>query len=977
MNLNKLHNDIHEGALQLVAENRVQLFAKAKSLCDSDDEADELVIRTIDQAIRKIGTYAGRGDILSWMLSILVNLHNHDHRNPVVCGTRAVDADALERYSGADWSTDEQILRNSDSEAIRKALSGLDPKQHKLLMLRYYEELSLKEIAEILRLPIGTVSWRLHVAHRLLSGKLAVVMGKTKKPLAVLAAALTLVSAATAAVATVPALAPVRDAVVAWFEEEGSFGEHGQDARAAGDPSGTGVPPVQSEAIQEQDSTTIQNARTTQDTQNITQKENAMNAKRIAAVTGAALAGLSAVVPSWAEAAKAPDVALIELDPSVGWTKTVDYGTHVVRVLAYTNVTETYELRLPDGVDAIDCLVVGGGGGGGGAWGGGGGAGGVVFRKDLAIAPGTLTIKVGAGGAGASTGSGKGADGDDSTLVGGGLSETAKGGGHGSNYRVSGGAGGSGGGAGGTGSTLYGCLGGAGEKGQGNSGGDLARTITYQCGAGGGGAGAFGQDAGAYDDAASGNGGDGIPCAITGEEVWYAGGGAGGATTIRRFGGKGGGGDGAIDELKVGLAGTDGLGGGGGGGGMLVDGTTKGGKGGDGIVIVAYQVSGRARNSWTRTAAVSKDSWIEGEKRGAVTCPVPKLGAETMVALIAKDGGEPVAWNGIVPREVGSYVIRWSVRETDAYGGLSACVAFVVDALYEIDPSAGWMKSFCAGARSYVVYAYTNTTGTYELEFPNFVNKIDYLVVGGGGGGGGGWGGGGGAGGMIFRKGVDVVPGKLTIKVGAGGAGAEGGHKKGAAGSVSTLSGMGVSETAEGGGHGSNYRQAGGAGGSGGGAGGTGSSGTANVAGGTGVEGQGNAGGALYKASTATGFNQCGGGGGGAGARGQDAGGFSVQDTGGGGDGLPCGITGEEVWYAGGGAGGTSGYARLGGAGGGGAGGHTDCHAGQPGVNGLGGGGGGGYPSVDDDACGGAGGAGIVIIRFEKPRIPGFMLLLK
>ena len=216
MNLRRLHNDIHEGALQLIAEHREQLFAKAKSICRNDDEADELVIRTIDRAIRKVNTYTGEGDVLSWMMTIMVNIHNHDCRNPVVRGTLAVSADEIEKYAGADWSTDEEILRNSDGEAVRAALRNLDPEDREILILRYYEELSLKEIASFLNKPVGTIGRRIHVALKLLAGKLGAKMNKTRKPLAVALAALVTL-ASVAAVATLPAFEPLCATVAGWF----------------------------------------------------------------------------------------------------------------------------------------------------------------------------------------------------------------------------------------------------------------------------------------------------------------------------------------------------------------------------------------------------------------------------------------------------------------------------------------------------------------------------------------------------------------------------------------------------------------------------------------------------------------------------------------------------------------------------------------------------------------------------------------
>ena len=244
MDLKRLHNDIHEGALQLIAEHRERLFAKAKSICANDDEADELVIRTIDRAIRKVNTYTGEGDILSWMMTILENIHHHDCRNPVIRGSMAVSSEEMEKYVGADWGTDEEILRNSDGEAVRAALKNLDPEYKEVLILRYYEDLSLKEIAAFLNKPVGTIGRRIHVALKLLVGMLGAKMGKTKKPLAViLVVLLSLVSAA--AVATLPAFEPLRETVSSWFESDAAPEEGIRSGGVGGVVGGGGVSPAQ------------------------------------------------------------------------------------------------------------------------------------------------------------------------------------------------------------------------------------------------------------------------------------------------------------------------------------------------------------------------------------------------------------------------------------------------------------------------------------------------------------------------------------------------------------------------------------------------------------------------------------------------------------------------------------------------------------------------------------------------------------
>ena len=185
-----IHRDLEFGALQLIVEYRARLHVEAVKLCGDETQADDLVFRTFEQVLAKVDSYKVDMNLFGWMKSIMENIHLNDVRRPVDRRTKAVPSEELEQCAGADWSTDEQLLKNSDSEALREALHGLDPKYHKVLLMRYYQELSMRQIAEILCLPLGTVTRRVQIAHELLAGKLRAEFGKAKKPLAVLLAAL-------------------------------------------------------------------------------------------------------------------------------------------------------------------------------------------------------------------------------------------------------------------------------------------------------------------------------------------------------------------------------------------------------------------------------------------------------------------------------------------------------------------------------------------------------------------------------------------------------------------------------------------------------------------------------------------------------------------------------------------------------------------------------------------------------------------
>ena len=67
-----------------------------------------------------------------------------------------------------------ELLSAQDEAAIvREAIGGLPPPYRALLVFRYYEDLTVPEIAHILSLPEGTVKRRLHEAKNLVRAKIA------------------------------------------------------------------------------------------------------------------------------------------------------------------------------------------------------------------------------------------------------------------------------------------------------------------------------------------------------------------------------------------------------------------------------------------------------------------------------------------------------------------------------------------------------------------------------------------------------------------------------------------------------------------------------------------------------------------------------------------------------------------------------------------------------------------------------------
>jgi len=274
------------------------------------------------------------------------------------------------------------------------------------------------------------------------------------------------------------------------------------------------------------------------------------------------------------------------------------------------------------------------------------------------------------------------------------------------------------------------------------------------------------------------------------------------------------------------------------------------------------------------------------------------------------------------------------------------------------------------GTQAVTTLSGSATTTSTSWTCPTGVTNIEVLVVAGGGAGGGYHGGGGGAGGVIYNSAFPVTPStSYTVTVGQGGTAATQVSNTGNPGSNSVFATL----TAIGGGAGLSQGSTAASRNNGGSGGGASDNGSSFTVGGAGTPGQGHQGGGFFGdgASTPINYSTCGGGGAGGPGGGPDSinGGF-------GGPGVNYNISGTPTWYGGGGGGtqlGTGLFSPatatygLGGIGGGGVGGYTAVSGGAAvrssasGVNGTGGGGGGFQYS---NLGGGAGGSGIVIIRY-------------
>ena len=141
--------------------------------------AEDLWQETFVRALENITTYepyqsgSGAGQsFVSWLYRIAANLTLDELRRrgrwrllswEVFKPRRAQESDDAEAYDPPSGEPDAPALLESreNIQRVRRALDTLPPQWRMILVLREYQDLPYEEIAEILRVPIGTVRSRL------------------------------------------------------------------------------------------------------------------------------------------------------------------------------------------------------------------------------------------------------------------------------------------------------------------------------------------------------------------------------------------------------------------------------------------------------------------------------------------------------------------------------------------------------------------------------------------------------------------------------------------------------------------------------------------------------------------------------------------------------------------------------------------------------------------------------------------------
>lgn len=175
------------------------LYGGAWGLTRSNADADDLLQETFLKAFRSFHQYQDGTNLRAWLYRIMVNTYISRYRKQKRSG---VSASLDELGSSVDPASDEpapedgqrfldlEDAKNLESQNSRKLADGLSddlkrafeglPEDFRLVLtLNIVNDLSYKEIAEILEIPIGTVMSRLSRAKSMIRERMLRSTGDT------------------------------------------------------------------------------------------------------------------------------------------------------------------------------------------------------------------------------------------------------------------------------------------------------------------------------------------------------------------------------------------------------------------------------------------------------------------------------------------------------------------------------------------------------------------------------------------------------------------------------------------------------------------------------------------------------------------------------------------------------------------------------------------------------------------------------
>lgn len=160
----KRKNNNYNELVKYITNNQDSLYRFAYTYVKNQQEALDIVQESIYKALSSINTLKKSENMKSWLYRIIINTSiNHIRKNKRIL--------LIDEINDKGECEEDSLDRNID---LREAIEKLDENQKTIVVLRYFEDMKIDDIAKTIDCNISTVKSRLYTA----LDKLKIIMGE-------------------------------------------------------------------------------------------------------------------------------------------------------------------------------------------------------------------------------------------------------------------------------------------------------------------------------------------------------------------------------------------------------------------------------------------------------------------------------------------------------------------------------------------------------------------------------------------------------------------------------------------------------------------------------------------------------------------------------------------------------------------------------------------------------------------------------
>ena len=141
--------------------NRMLVNYFYKMLWQDEEKAQDFMQDLFTKIVEKPKSFDIKRNFKTWMFSVANNMCKNEYRKQAVRKNTSYNLDESYQIKDTTMNAMDSLQDTQFSEKLTVELAKLDEKQKSTFVMRYFQDLSIKEIAETLECSEGTIKSRL------------------------------------------------------------------------------------------------------------------------------------------------------------------------------------------------------------------------------------------------------------------------------------------------------------------------------------------------------------------------------------------------------------------------------------------------------------------------------------------------------------------------------------------------------------------------------------------------------------------------------------------------------------------------------------------------------------------------------------------------------------------------------------------------------------------------------------------------